>query len=419
MRHHRMTRIESVSTRGTAVLTSVFSLFMTLLGLHHHADAQAPGQPAPKAASAPPGSSPPGFKVETDPSKNAPAEPPTDAEKFIDASIQKVRALQSISADITQTAEILNQKFELKGQYLKAPNQKIRMQLTLSGLDSATGSMLQVCDGEILWDVQQVLDSQSYRKRRIGDILKKVNDPRMDVTLREQILAQLGFAGPESLLVGLRKSIKFETMTEDTLNGKKVVIVQGEWKDRSSLVAPGQPPLPMNAPLPAYVPSIVRAWIGKEDGWPYQLRLVGRAPSEINLNQAQLGPDGRPIRRPSVGPKVTPSAMTLSYSNVLLNPTLKPEQFAFTAPPALAGQVADDTEEFLTVLDRILAEAEARQRAAGSDSSLKQSIPIPKRVMENTAAPAPLTAPGAPAAGAAQPAPSAQPKPGGAAKPKS
>jgi hypothetical protein len=414
-----MTRIEPISTRGIAVLTSVFALFIGLLGLTNHADAQAPGQPAPKAASAPPGSSPPGFKVETDPSKNAPAEPPTDAEKFIDASIQKVRALQSISADITQTAEILNQKFELKGQYLKAPNQKIRMQLTLSGLDSATGSMLQVCDGEILWDVQQVLDSQSYRKRRIGDILKKVNDPRMDVTLREQILAQLGFEGPESLLVGLRKSIKFETMTDDTLNGKKVVIVQGEWKDRSSLVAPGQPPLPMNAPLPAYVPSIVRAWIGKEDGWPYQLRLVGRAPSEINLNQAQLGPDGRPIRRPSVGPKVTPSAMTLAYSNVLLNPTLKPEQFAFTAPPALAGQVADDTEEFLTVLDRILAEAEARQRAAGSDSSLKQSIPIPKRVMENTAAPAPLTAPGAPASGAAQPAPSAQPKPGGAAKPKS
>jgi len=275
-----MTRIEPISTRGIAVLTSVFALFIGLLGLTNHADAQAPGQPAPKAASAPPGSSPPGFKVETDPSKNAPAEPPTDAEKFIDASIQKVRALQSISADITQTAEILNQKFELKGQYLKAPNQKIRMQLTLSGLDSATGSMLQVCDGEILWDVQQVLDSQSYRKRRIGDILKKVNDPRMDVTLREQILAQLGFAGPESLLVGLRKSIKFETMTDDTLNGKKVVIVQGEWKDRSSLVAPGQPPLPMNAPLPAYVPSIVRAWIGKEDGWPYQLRLVGRAPSE-------------------------------------------------------------------------------------------------------------------------------------------
>ncbi|MEI7921778.1 MAG: hypothetical protein WCJ40_07710 [Planctomycetota bacterium] len=420
MRHNRMTQVRSIFNRAIAIQTSVFTLFFGQFPLDHQALAQAPGQPATKSVTAPPGSSPLGFKVETDPTKNAPAEPPTEAEKFIDASIQKVRALQSISADITQTAEILNQKFELKGQYLKAPNQRIRMQLTLSGLDSATGSMLQVCDGEILWDVQQVLESQSYRKRRIGEILKKVNDPRMDVTLREQILAQLGFAGPESLLVGLRKSIKFESMTDDTLNGKKVVIVQGEWKDRASLVAPGQQPLPTNAPLPAYVPSIVRAWIGKDDGWPYQLRLVGRAPSEINLNQAQLGPDGRPMRRPSAGPKVTPSAMTLSYSNVQLNIPLKPEQFAYTAPPALVGQVADDTEEFLTVLDRILAEAEARQRAAGNgDSSLKQSIPIPKRPVENSAAPAPLTAPGAPATGAAQPAPSAQPKPGGAAKPKS
>jgi len=421
MQYNRSLKSGLHNLRGFALPASLLTLVACLQNFGRLAEAQAPAPPAAKALEGPPGSSPPAFKVETDPTKAAAEEPPTEAEKFIDASAKKVRALESISADITQTAEILNQKFELKGQYLKAPNQKIRMQLTLSGLDSATGSMLQVCDGDVLWDVQQVLESQSFRKRRIGEILKKVNDPRMDVTLREQILAQLGFAGPESLLLGLRKSIKFDSMTEDTLDGRKVMIVQGEWKDRSSLVAPGQPPLPANAPLPAYVPSIVRAWIGKEDGWPYQIRLVGRAPSEINLNQAMLGPDGRPIRRPSAGPKVTPSAMTLVYSNVKLNTPLKPEQFAYTAPPSLAGQVADDTEEFLTVLDRILAEAEARQRAAGTDSSLKQSIPIPKRATENTAAPAPLTAPagGSPASTPAQPAPSAQPKPGGVAKPKS
>lgn len=419
MRYNRLPASGLSLLHGIACQASIFVALAGFFGFAENASAQAPAQPNTKTFSGPPGSSPPAFKVETDPSKTTPAEPPTEAEKFVDASIQKVRALQSISADITQTAEILNQKFELKGQYLKAPNQKIRMQLTLSGLDSATGSMLQVCDGEMLWDVQQVLESQSYRKRRIGDILKKVNDPRMDVTLREQILAQLGFAGPESLLVGLRKAMKFETMTEETFEGRKVMIVQGEWKDRAALVAPGQPAMPANAPLPAYVPSIVRAWIGKEDGWPYQVRMVGRAPSEINLNQAMLGPDGRPIRRPSAGPKGTPSAMTLTYSNVKLNTPLKPEQFAYTAPPSLAGQVADDTEEFLTVLDRVLAEAEARQRAAGTDSSLKQSIPIPKRPMDSTAAPAPLNAPGAPATNPAQPAPSAQPKPGGVAKPKS
>jgi hypothetical protein len=393
--------------RAAALLAT---LAVLLIGKPEQAKAQfAPGA-SPKTASTPPGSSPPGFKVETDPSKTEPAEPPTEAEKFLDEAVKKVRALESVSADITQTAEVLNQKFELKGQYLKAPNNKVRLQLTLGGLQSASGSMLQVSDGETLWDVQTVIDSQSYRKRRIGAILEKVNDPRMDVTLREQILSQLGFAGPESLLIGLRKAIKFDSMTEDTLDGKPVVIVQGEWKDRSALVAPGQQALPTNAPLPAYVPSIVRAWIGKDNGWPYQIRLVGRAPSEINLSQAQLSPDGRPMRRPATGPNVKPSAMTLVYDNVKLNPTLKPEQFAFTAPPAMASQVADDTEEFLTVLDRILAEAEARARAAGTESSLGQSIPIPKRATETGKAPAPLTSPGAPVAKPAEPPPATTPK---------
>jgi hypothetical protein len=400
MRYDRQVSDRESSNAACRVAYAIASLLAFTFGQGEQAFGQFAPAGTPKKAAAPPGSSPPGFKVETDPSKAEPEEPPTEAEKFLDEAVKKVRALNSVSADITQTAEVLNQKFELKGQYLKAQNNKVRLQLTLGGLQNATGSMLQVSDGETLWDVQTIIDSQSYRKRRIGEILAKVNDPRMDVTLREQILAQLGFAGPDALLMGLRKAIRFDSMTEDTFNGVPVVIIQGEWKDRSSLVAPGQPPLPTNAPLPAYVPSIVRAWIGKENGWPYQIRLVGRAPSELNLSQTQLGPDGRPVRRAATGPRVTPSAMTLLYDNVKLNPELKPEQFAYTAPPAVASQVADDTEEFLTVLDRILAEAEARARASGTESSIGQSIPIPKRATESSAAPAPapLTAPGAPSA---------------------
>ncbi|MFM1801064.1 MAG: hypothetical protein RJA81_416 [Planctomycetota bacterium] len=413
MRHNRMTVpalfLPSGMAFGTARNLFTFCLIAILASPVY---GQFQTQPAAKSASAPPGSSPPAFKVETDPTKAAPEEPPTEAEKFLDAAILKVRALKSVSADIAQTAEILNQKFVLKGQYLKGENYRIRLQLTLSGLDSATGSMLQVCDGEYQWDVQQVIDSQAYRKRRIGEIITKVNDPRLDPIIRDQILNQLGFAGPEALLQGLRKAIKFDNMSEDTFEGQQVVVVQGEWKDRSALSAPGQQPLPTNAPLPAYIPSIVRAWIGKDNGWPYQIRLVGRAPSEINLNQALIGPDGRPIRRPSAGPNVVPSSMTLTYSNVKLNPILKPEQFAFTAPPSVTGQVADDTEEFLSILDRLIAEAEARQRAAGlGESSLKQSIPIPKRVNSAADAPTPLPETKAPNPKDVTPAPKTEPKP--------
>jgi hypothetical protein len=102
----------------------------------------------------------------------------------------------------------------------------------------------------------------------------------------------------------------------------------------------------------------------------------------------------------------------LAYSNVKLNPVLKPEQFAFTAPPSMANQVADDTQEFVTILTRFLDDAEARKRAAGlGDSSLKQSISIPKPAQSPSEAPAPLPAPVAPATKAAQPAPTVTPQP--------
>ena len=95
-----------------------------------------------------------------------------------------------------------------------------------------------------------------------------------------------------------------------------------------------------------------------------------------------------------------------------LNPTLKPEQFAFTAPPSMAGQVADDTQVLVTQLTKFLEDAEARKRAAGlGDSSLKQSIPIPKPAQSATEAPAPLPPTAAPDTKAAQPAPTAAPKP--------
>ena len=66
--------------------------------------------------------------------------------------------------------------------------------------------MLQVCDGETLWDYQQVLESQSYRKMSVKPVFEKLNSPEIDAKTREQVMTQMGFAGPEALLVGLRKT---------------------------------------------------------------------------------------------------------------------------------------------------------------------------------------------------------------------
>ena len=83
--------------------------------------------------------------------------------------------------------------------------------------------------------------------------------------------------------------------------------------------------------LPPYIPMDATLYLGKEDGWPYKLVLVGRKPSTV-FETARLGPDGRPIGAKSSIEKIDPSEITLTYTDVKLNAKLRLEEFAFTAP---------------------------------------------------------------------------------------
>ena len=84
-----------------------------------HAPAQAPqpsrAQPTAPVATAPAPAAPAGKPAEP------PQEPPTEAERLIDLAIKKIAGLKSVSADMVQNVDMLKQKFDIKGRYLKAP----------------------------------------------------------------------------------------------------------------------------------------------------------------------------------------------------------------------------------------------------------------------------------------------------------
>jgi outer membrane lipoprotein-sorting protein len=319
-------------------------------------------------------------------------EPPTEAEKALDEAIKKVDALTSVSADILQKVEMLGQKFELKGGYHKADNYRTYLKLSLAGLGNSTGVMLQVCDGQTLWDYQQVLKNQGYSRLDLAKVLQRLKSPDFDPELRKKVLEQVGFGGPAALLIGLRNVLRFETKEEGTLDGKPVLILHGKWKDNASLGGPNQAPMPRTAPLPPYVPSIATVWIGQEDGWPYRVLLEGRIPSVLE-DTRQIGPDGKPVGRKQTGQKdQQPSSILLSYTNVRLNPELKPETFAFQAPPD--APVMDETDQLLIRLDQALAmKADQRKaEAAKGEVDLPQSIPVPSPAPEEKPA-APVSPP--------------------------
>ncbi len=336
--------------------------------------AQAPSAPAPAGSVE---SVQAKAKAET-----ATNEPATPAELTLDEAVKKLAELKSVSCDIVEKVDMLDQKFEIGGRYLRAPNNRVMLRLKVSGLADAEGVMLQVCDGTTMWDFQQILDSQSYQKLTIAKVLEKLAAPEIEEALRAEVRAKLGFAGPDELLKGLRKYVKFDQKEATTLDGKPVWLLVGAWKNPAAMLqAQGQPQpqpkLPMLGQLPAYIPSLVKVYIGKEDGWPYKITLVGRDPTVL-LDTRKRGLDGQPIGTKSSVKQPAKTRMELIYTNVQLNPTLKPEEFAFQ-PPANA-RYEDHTEQYVGSLDQAIQMRQAQKKIEASkaeDPLLKESIPVP------------------------------------------
>jgi hypothetical protein len=306
--------------------------------------------------------------------------PPTEAEQLIDAAIEKLKAIQAVEADVVQDVVMLGQSFQIKGSYLKGAAYQVRLELNLVGLADVDGTMLQVCDGQTLWDFQKISNAQNYRRLGIDRILKRIQSPDFDPEIRDRVISQFGFSGPEALLVGLRKAILFDQKEEDEFEGQRVWVLRGTWKDREALTGPS-PGSPIG-PLPPYIPSVAALTLGREDGWPYRLELKGRIrPSQALEPKSAVGSASSSARQEQI------STITLRYSNVRLNAEIDPSRFAFQAPdPRVVPNVVvvDQTEDFLAELEKIAQQtqlakkAEAAAKEAPQDGLFTQPIPVPR-----------------------------------------
>lgn len=317
---------------------------------------------------------------------------PTQAEKTIDEAIAKLRALESATANLVIKSDILGQRFQLQGEYARAPQDRVKLVLALSGLADASGRMLQICDGSTLWDFKEILDGQSYDRIDVAKVLEKLKDPGFDEEMRTSFRTQqLGFVGPEALLESLRKSAGFDGLEESTFSDRPVWIARGTWEDRESLHLDGQAPLSPFGMLPAYVPSAVSVWIDKETGWPHQVKMDGQIPSVLTQVAAKKGADPKKAAAAAkakdlAAQEIQPSHLLMTYSDVKVNPPWKPEDFAFEPPRRASelNQVRDLTPQYLAYLDAYLNNEAAKKKA---EESRKDGAPAP------TAAPAAPTAP--------------------------
>jgi hypothetical protein len=141
--------------------------------------------------------------------------------------------------------------------------------------------------------------------------------------------------------------------------------------------------------LPPYIPMDATLYLGKDDGWPYQLILQGRETSDL-ADVRKKGPDGKIVGSKASREKIPRTKITMTYSNVKLNAVIRQDEFVFQAPAN--ASVSDDTESLLKSLDRAL-EASAQKKK--SDAARKDGEIIDKTIE----VPVPAGAPGEPKPG--------------------
>lgn len=307
---------------------------------------------------------------------SAPEVVATEAEQLIDQAIVKLKALPSVSADVRQEVEMLDNTFLVEGDYLKGPDYKVRLLLEIKGLPNTTGVMQQVCNGEMLWDYSNVLDQKYYSRMDLTKVLGRLDSPEFSKEIQAIFVErQLGLAGPQALLEGLRQSVVFDLKEEGEMDGVPVWILRGRWNETGKQ-ALGLAIGPMAA-VPSYVPSLVYLWLGKEDGWPYQLVMQGKkAPEIAQKRKIQLGPDGRPTGSVFGQDQQKPSRFVLKYTNVKLNPEIPEGSFAFRIPLADEPRVIDTTESMLAQLEDASRAVIADQQAKAASGEAELPAPV-------------------------------------------
>jgi outer membrane lipoprotein-sorting protein len=300
----------------------------------------------------------------------------TTAERLIEEAINQIAKLDSVAAELVQTVAMLNQQFTIKGRYLKAPDRRVYLQLTVDGADDTQFTSLQVCDGETLWDFQRVLDSRVFTRLALKPIMERLSSPDLDQKTKESTITKMGFAGTESLLVGLRKYYKFNTVEkEETLaDGRAVWILKGTWARAPALIGPDARPVSPRGVMPPYIPGVATLYLGKADYWPYKLILKGEQPS-IPIDTRRRGLNGEPIGARSSIEKFVPTLVVLTYSDVKLHAVIPDDQFRAPTPPGAAS--VDRTEPFIKDLDQALSfEVERKKREAVKEEVPLQGPPI-------------------------------------------
>jgi hypothetical protein len=298
---------------------------------------QRPSAPAAKRGAA---AIPPAAKAATPPTASKPAAPaaaaPTAATAKQPASIDAVTVLRqarekltapgvrSIKARVRERVTIGDRTFRIDGTYLQGSGSDLRLKWEFKVVpeamqDGLAGSFLEVCDGTILWTRHQIGKEPRITRRDVRQILnasKSGGGPN-------PLAVELGLGGLPALLASLERSMKFDAVSQQKINGKKFTVLAGSWNEA---VLRGYKNLLGQQSLLDHIPDTVRIYLEPEILFPRRIAYLKQRTPHDDIE----------------------ALVELDFLDIVINARVDEREFDFVPPNGV--RPVDVTNEYLQQL---------------------------------------------------------------------
>ncbi|MBC8112842.1 MAG: hypothetical protein H7062_00535 [Candidatus Saccharimonas sp.] len=315
-------------------MTSRLGLVLLLAGLTGLLARSAVGQGDEKPASGKTG------RVETEATKSSGQAAATE---FVARVHAELRKHPSVKADIEHTVSIGSQQFRATGRYLNSGS-KLRLEYVVKPDQGADGSLIEVCDGKELWSLMTLGGTKRVTHRDVQQIKAAAASSK---NVPDAVLtAELGLGGLSALFASLERTMTFDAMKQDEVEGRSRTIVQGQWKNNVISRWKRKP----DDPLPAFVPDMVRIIV--DSGTLFPERIV--------YLKKQTEKDKKGYR----------ALVSFQFKNVELDAAIDEQEFTFVPPEDVVPE--DVTRQFL---DRITKSQESDAAPATSAAPTTKAKP--------------------------------------------
>jgi len=229
----------------------------------------------------------------------------------LDTARDRLTAYRTVKAEIVETVVLEPRRFRMKGTYLQGTDLKLRLEYNVQ-VGGTKASLVEVCDGQILWTWHRIGTVQRVTRRNVRQILSaRESNGRTD---HNTLITELGLGGLPGLLASIQQSVLLDKQWEQSAGDRTLVVIAGGWKDSfRNRVAPSETP---DKALPQWVPDRIRVYFEQDSLFPRRILYLKR--------------DAANILHPMV---------KLDFEEVEWNGDLDNEQFTFIPP---AKVVAED-----------------------------------------------------------------------------